>query len=238
MKIALLYLRIRKRADPTLAEPFSYVEGERRFHETYLKFKPSIPHDLIVVNCGQADEDHAFDDIASGYECYDGLGSDCGTYQVVGGRQTADLVICCNTIAYFWRAGWLEPFVRAWEEYGAGVYGPTSSFEHHPHLRTPCIASTPELFASYPIRVNSRSDAVEFESGCYNFSLSAHYAGVPSRLVTFDGSYALPDWRQPPNIFRRGDQSNCPVWDRHTDLFKNATASDQKTMSENADHHV
>ena len=43
--------------------------------------------------------------------------------------------------------------------------------------------------------------------------------GLQTRLVTWDGSYDLPDWRKPPNIFRRGDQSNLIVRDRHADAY-------------------
>lgn len=236
MKINLLYLRILKKAEPNLPEVFPYAVGEKRWINTYKEFRPKIHHHVIICNCGShTDYDDAFDDVAYSYAYYDGLGSDCGTYQAIAGAMDCDLVVCFNTLAYFWRHGWLEPIVAAAEKAPKGVYGVTSSFEHFPHLRTPCIAFHPEVMRAYPHICDQRQKAIEFESGRNNFSLWAADHGYPSLLVTQDGIHERHDWRVPPNIFRRGDQSNCLVWDRHTLVYADATAEQKKEYEQAAD---
>lgn len=236
MKVAVLYLRVVRRADPSLPMPFPYDVGHARFLDSYRKFTPEIEHDLVVVNCGITKDVSPFDDLANKYCYYDGLGSDCGTYQAVVPTLKHDLVLCLNSIAYFWRPGWLEPFVAAAEKMGPGVYGASASCENNPHLRTPAIACAPKIMAAYPMLVNSRQDAIEFESGRLNFSLWAEQSGYPSVMVAADGVYQREDWRKPPNIFRRGDQSNCLIWDRHTEIYARASTSDKLKLERAADN--
>jgi hypothetical protein len=42
-------------------------------------------------------------------------------------------------------------------------------------------------------------------------------------LVTWDGFYLRDEWRKAPNIFRRGDQSNCLMFDRHHEIYEAST---------------
>lgn len=235
MKIVLVYLRIVSRVQPTLPMIYDYSSGEHRFLETYRKFLPKIPHDLLVVNCGHHNEFIPWDSLVTSYAYYDGFGSDCGTYQFIGKTLDCDLVICCNTIVHFWREGWMEPFVMARTKYGPGVYGPTASFENHPHLRTPCIAFEPSIMRRYPHVCDSRQKAVSFESGSDNFSLWASKQGIPSILVLRGGFREIKDWRRDENIFRRGDQSNCLVWDRHTEVWAKAGPQEKRLLSQSAD---
>jgi hypothetical protein len=230
MKVAVLYLRVMRRADPSLPMPFPYEVGHARFLDTYKKFTPKCPHDLIIVNCGITKDVSPFDDLANKYCYYDGIGSDCGTYQSVVSTLDYDLVLCLNSITYFWRPGWLEPFIEAASKLGPGVYGASGSYENNPHLRTPAIACSPSVIAKYPVFVNSRQEAIEFESGTRNFSLWAECSGYPSVMVASDGIYRREDWRMPANIFRRGDQSNVLIWDRHTDLYMNADSATKQSL--------
>lgn len=235
MKIALLYLRILKRHDPAYPVQKSYEESAVRFLDTYRKFKPMTPHELIVVNCGTNEHDGLFDCVTNHYESYAGGGFDCGTYQFINRELDADLVMGLNTHAYFWREGWLEPFVQAFVNRHPGVYGATSSFQNNPHLRTPCIAWSPLVLRKYPHPCQTRDQACEFEAGKRNFSLWAARQGYASLLVAADGVYPLRKWRRPANIFRRGDQSNCLVWDRHTDVYRDASPEDKKSLENQAD---
>ena len=41
-------------------------------------------------------------------------------------------------------------------------------------------------------------------------------SGKPVKMVTWDGEYDWPEWRTPPNIFRRGTQSNCVSVFKHS----------------------
>lgn len=235
MKVAVLYLRVVRRADPSLPMPFPYDRGHARFLDTYRKFTPTVEHDLIIVNCGITKDVSPFDDIAHKYCYYDGLGSDCGTYQAVVPTLNYDLVLCLNSIVYFWRPGWLEPFISACDRFGPGVYGASASCENNPHLRTPSIACSPKVMSGYPMLINSRQDAIEFESGPNNFSLWSEQSGYASVMVASDGFYHRENWRTPNNIFRRGDQSNCLIWDRHTEIYAKASAAEKIQLERMAD---
>lgn len=219
MKIVLLYLRILERVEPSLPVFVPYEWAEARFLASYKAFRPTQDHELLVVNCSKAPDLRAWDGVVTRYASYCGFGSDCGTFQSVGSTLDSDLVVCFNTIAYLWTPNWLDPFIQAREQFGPGVYGPTGSYEQNPHLRTPCIAFSPEVIRKYPILIDTREKAGWFEHGPNNFSLWAHRSGIPARMVTTGGSYSLQHWRHPENIFRRGDQSNCLVRDRHTDIY-------------------
>lgn len=240
MKLAVLYVRVLVRVNPSAPMHFPYDKAHTRFLETYKQFRPKTPHDLIVVNCGQHDSFTPFDDVVNTYLYYDGHGWDCGTYQAVVPALEYDLVLCLNTIAYFWRDGWLEPFAAAFEQHGPGVYGATGSYESHPHLRTPSIAVSPKLLREYPLLVTSRTACVQFESGPTNFTLWAENAGYPTMMVAADGVYKREDWRKPGNVFRRGDQSNCLIWDRHTLLWAEADTAlkDRLTRAADGEHSM
>lgn len=239
MKIIVLYLRIRQRVNTDLPIHTPYEVGEHRFLENYLRFKPAIPHQLVVVNCAPQPDNTPWHPCVSWITWSATRGSDCGTYQDVGRNLECDLVVCFNTLAYPWKPGWLERLAQVREKYGPGVYGPTSSFEKHPHLRTPCIATVPELLRGYPVLVDRRDAQVDlasgFEHGPDNFSLWAGRSGYPTLLVTWDGEYDPPNWRKPPNIFRRGDQSNCLIRDRHLDGYDRAGPGERRLLEKYAD---
>lgn len=237
MKILVLYLRIVKRSDPAFPVMKDYGQSSLRFLETYRRFKPGIAHDLLVVNCGAYRPDALFDEIATEQLTAVTKGFDNGTYQEMNRHAHGyDLVVGCNTHVYFWRTGWLEKVVAAAQLHGPGFYGFTASYERNPHLRTPCIAYHPGVMAEYPFISRNREQCGDCEAGPDNFSLWAHSVGYPAILVTADGSsWIKPDWRKPPNIFRRGDQSNVLVYDRHTEIYQNASAEEKKTLERNAD---
>jgi hypothetical protein len=234
MRIAVVYLKIVRRIEQfPISTP--YEIGHKRFFDTYRKYRPVIPHDLLVVRCGSTEGATDFDSITKHYLRFDGWGSDCAAYQQIVRVLDYDLVLCCNTLAFFWRSRWLEPFAEAMEVHGKGVYGATASYENNPHLRTPAIAFSPDVLREYPFSTISRQDSVEFESGANSITLWAERAGYPTILVTSDGRYYKNDWRKPDNIFRRGDQSNCLIWDRHTEIYANASAHDRELLGRAAD---
>lgn len=235
MNTIILYLRILERVEPNLPLPMDYKVGEQRFLDGYKRFKPAIPHRLMVVNCAPREDWTKWDDAVTDYATYTGFGSDCGTYQHIGRELDCDLVVAFNSLAYPWRSGWLEPIVAARKKHGPGVYGPTSSYEGHAHLRTPCIGFSPDAMKVYPFPTDTRYKAVLFESGEMNFSSWCYLAGMASLLVTADGCYEMDQWRQPPNIFRRGDQSNCLVRDRHLDIYDQADPATKARLEWDAD---
>lgn len=236
MRVVLLYLRILKKFDPAFPEHRPYEESSKRFLATYQRFKSQTEHRLVVVNCGQEEHDGMFNAVASTYCTYSGGGFDCGTYQAIVPvfNGDCDLVVCLNTHTYFWREGWLEPIIAAADCFGEGVYGVSASYEQFPHLRTPAIAFTPKVMTQYPTLVDTRQKAADFEAGANNFGLWAALKGYPSLLVTAQGVYPMEHWRKPANIFRRGDQSNVLVWDRHTDLYAQADSTTKAQFERDA----
>lgn len=235
MKIVIAYTRVLGKACDLANPPEYYIAPTERFLKSWEQFKPTVPHEFVVVNCNPGKTDSMFDHVANRYIEYYGGGWDCGTYQFIANCVHADLVVCFNAFSFLWQHGWLEPIIYAAQQNGAGVYGPTASYESNPHIRTPCIAFTPALMREYPHLANNRFTAVQFESGPDNFSLWAHKNGYPTLLVTKEGSYALDDWRKPANIFRRGDQSNVLVWDRHTEIYRNASPEEKRKLENDAD---
>lgn len=240
MKIAVLYLKIVRRVESFPADPnTSYDAGHRRFLETYLRFRPVTPHDLLIVQCGGTDRLGDFGAVAKYWFRYDGAGADVGTYQAVLPVLDYDLVLCCNTLVHFWRPGWLEPIAEGYERHGPGVYGLTASNERNPHLRTTAIAISPQVMLRYPHRT-SESATVTYprnglEAGPDNISLWAERAGYPVILVTADGRYYRDGWRIRPNIFRRGDQTNCLIFDRHTDIYERSSPEEKRRLERLAD---
>lgn len=238
MKTLCLYLRIIKRCvGPVYPMQKNYEDSTRRFLDTYLQFRPTIPHDVLIVNCGSYKQDDLLDPIATDYVTSVCTGFDCGTYKEVNYFALKyDFVVAMNTHVYFWRHGWLEALVNAAKANGPGFYGPSASLEYHPHLRTPCICYHPGLMQEYPLNPKNRDECGMCEAGPDNFSLWAHKKGHPSMLVTADGqAWKKEDWRKPANIFRRGDQSNVLVYDRHTEIYHYSTGEARQALERAAD---
>ncbi len=220
MKVTLLYTRVLGKSDSLAPDPSYYAPFTERFHRTYLQFKPEIEHELLVCNCGvTSGADHAFDDIATSQTYYSGTGWDVGAYLSEGSKVESDLVYCMAAPVYFWRPGWLEPIVQAASKHGPGIYGPMASNENSPHIRTACIALHPKILRDYPNAANSHHDCCLIESSAGGLSDWATQLGYPVMMVTESEELKSDKWRTPPNIFRRGNQTNCLVWDRHTDLY-------------------
>lgn len=213
MKITLVTIRV-----PLKPE---YKGAEDKWLDTYIQFKPSIPHELIVVDSDSAAPHGKHDEHASKFLVYSGGGQDCGTWQWIPTVVESDLFICCNTRTHFWKHGWMERFVEEIKRHGNGLYGTTASYEYYPHIRPSCIAFQHEVIECYPHTIDSRSACLHFESfnkeSCWTSLCRKN--GYKTLMVTWDGCYDIQDWRKPPNVFRRGDQSNVIVKDGHTDYF-------------------
>lgn len=236
MKISLVYLRYIGKLPSGHPDRVVYGDCERRFHDTYLKFRPSISHDLIIVNLyDNKSESDYFDDIATQTMHDTGPGRDIGTYQRIIPKLDCDLVLCMSTGVHFWREEWLEIIAESADTHGTGIYGTCASFEHNPHIRTGCISFTPNLISKYPYVVDTTEKACAFEAGPENFSLRSIKSGYSVMLVTGDGCYQRQDWRKPDNIFRRGNQSNCLIWDKHTDIYFKASKNEREALSRLAD---
>jgi hypothetical protein len=210
-----------------------YIALAGRFASSYAACPPGLPHDTIIVCNGIA----PINVHRKLWRCYpncslvrhDNSGWDIGAFIAVSQKLTSDFVVYFGSKSHFKRAGWLLRMVEAWKKHGPGFYGATSSYEISPHINTSGFWCSPELMRQYPVKVVSRQDRYNFEHGplaCWRLAVKI---GLPAMLVTWDGEFDWAHWREPANIFRRGDQSNCLAYFEHTRRFDEA---DQGTRAE------
>lgn len=233
MKVALLYTHVCKPGYPDAPPAEYYLPFSKRWAYTYRRYDPGYPHDLTIVFCGQAPDsldNSVYCDVKHDSLIYDGQGSDVGACQWAMGFTGADFVVCMSTPIYFFREGWLKRLVEAREHFGDGIYGPMASYEISPHIRTSCWAVDPKTFSHYPNKIDTRQKCCWAESnddGVWNISSWFRREGKQAMMVTWTGVHDHTEWRKPRNIFRRGDQSNCLVRDRHWDLYQCSNYSDR-----------
>jgi hypothetical protein len=213
-----------------------YHHSEQRLLDSYLKFDAGYGHELVIIDrCGDSP-----DDVKATHLRYDDGGWDCGAWQFAGRSIDTDLLVCFNSSTYITGNGWLKRFVEAAEAHGDGLYGPLASYEINPHIRTPCMVFQPHIIRQYPAQVMDRLDTYRMEvfgypGGTPNFTMWVRSKGWQTRLVTWDGDYDLPEWRKPDNIFRRGDQSNLLVRDRHADAYEVSSEEGKRVLEGLAD---
>lgn len=228
----------------------TFMQFATRWVESYKRFVPKLEHDVIVYMSNGTPNELDYEifkgvpvTFSSGYE---GGGWDIGHFQHIAKVCDHDLVVFMNSRSYLWREGWLEPFIEAAKRYGLdGLYGSMASYEScaipgtfpapNPHIRTSCFVTNPKILRRFPYVVDSREQSFKFESGEWNVSDWYGSQGFPVKMVTADGVYDRKDWRKPPNIFRRGDQSNCLIADRHTLIFSQAGEAERRMLSARAD---
>ena len=229
MKIQLATIRVPQ-------QPI-YDSVTARWLDTYRRFMPGIDHELIVVDSDVAAPlgDHAY--YSDDFRVYTGGGWDCGIWQWLARDSDADLLICTNTSAFFHRPGWMERFVEEFQKHGDGLYGAMASLELSPHIRTPVYVFPPKIMRDYPILCDSRQRTYTFEcaGGKDTFTSFCRQRELPTKLVTWDECLDLPDWRKPDNIFRRGDQSNILVKDRHCDNYEASDEAGKLQLARMAD---
>lgn len=228
----------------------TFMQFATRWVESYKRYAPSLEHDVIVYMSNGTPNENDYEifkgvpvTFSSGYE---GGGWDIGHFQHIAKVSNHDLVVFMNSRSYLWRENWLEPFIEASKRYGPdGLYGSMASYEAcaipntfpapNPHIRTSCFVTNPKVLRRFPFVVNSRQESFKFESGEWNVSDWYANQGLPVKMVTADGCYERKDWRKPPNIFRRGDQSNCLIADRHTLIFSQAGEAERRMLATRAD---
>ena len=145
-------------------------------------------------------------------------GWDIGGYLEVSKLVEYDLMVCFGQSVYFHRRDWLKRIAEAWQEFGPGIYGAMASYTVRAHLVTSAFAITPSLLKEYP-PVRTKAERYAFEHGDQSIWRRVAAEGYAAKLVAWTGCYDAQDWRQPPNIIFRGDQSNCLVFCNHTDKF-------------------
>lgn len=243
MKVTLIYLHVVGKGYPEASPPEYYLPFSERWKRTYHMYKPSVPHEVRVVCCGGEKTpaiESLYYSLMCGYDTYLGGGSDIGACQYAMKNVDSDFVVCMSTPVYFWRHGWLERLIAAREFYGDGLYGPMASYENSPHIRTSCWAVSPKTFGIYPHVIDTRekccwAESFDHNNECWHIANWYETIEKPTMMVTWDSVHAKCEWRTPPNIFRRGDQSNCIVWDQHVDKYFAAHYHERIELSRKAD---
>ena len=154
------------------------------------------------------------------YFIHDNTGWDIGGYVALAKEIHDDFMLCVGSTGFFTRAGWLERMVDMWRKHGPGLYGSLATFEITPHLNTSGFWCEPGLLALYPKKVLTKTHRYEFEHGKSAFWKIVTARGVNVMLATWDGEYEWRQWRLPPNIYLRGDQSNCLTQFRISYLYE------------------
>jgi hypothetical protein len=217
-----------------------YVE---RFCSTWRQHPPGATVELIALCCKAYPSDELlrlFEGLPVRFLRYDGDGADLGAHQWAAKELTGNpLLICCTSRMYFHREGWADRLLRARESNGAGLYGISASYEGGKlHLCTRGYCLDAEDFRAYPVTLESRDKGVYFEcgEGCLLDWMAKR--GREAFLVYWDGVWPKRDWFERPNIFRRGDQSNMLMWDKHTDLYSRADAAEKTRLEAMAFCHT
>lgn len=244
MKTCILYLHVAKSGYPEASPPEYYLPFSQRWVKTYRQFNAGAEHQVRVVCCGAPPDDSVtslYGEIATaGYETYLGAGSDIGACQYAMQHVDADFVLCMSTPIYFWRSGWLKRLLDAREHFGDALYGAFASYQHSPHIRTSCWACSPKTFAEYPDLIDTREKCCTAEAHRNRaiHQISDWFAiSKPVLLVTWSAVVAWQQWRSIDNIFRRGDQGNCLVWDQHCDVYFASHYYERKLLERAADFY-
>lgn len=228
----------------TVFTPFA-----RRWVDTYKKFSVGHPHRIVVVfgidnhTDDATEEDKAiFEGLPCDFITYRGGGIDCGSAQFASQYITSEFMVGMTSRVYFHREGALRRLVEAFTKHGGGLVGSTGSYEAcpvpprtfpNPHLRTVWYGMSPLKFRKFPYEIKSREDAHHFEAGNWNVTRWFLEHGWPVRAVTWDKTYGVDEFRHPElaNGFRRGDQSDCLVWDRHTAIYDAADNAKKRELA-------
>lgn len=237
MKIALIYLFVAGKSDTTAPEPETYSERHKRFFDSWRDIgNKEPPHDLWIVVCGEGKADLPDDIVMAGMD-YRGGGWDIGAHQhaMKTIAPNYDICICLNTGAFFYKPGFIERVAKAFNQYGDGLYGASASYENTPHIRTTSWAVNPKTFAKYPLTVDDRPKTFEAESGANSITNWYLSQAKPVLMLTPSGDYTKSTWRVPSNIFRRGDQSNQYIFDRHHLLYDQADENEKRELARRSD---
>lgn len=225
MKICVSYVC------PVLNWP-QFEQPITRFISSYVNFPAEIPHELHVI-CNGAGPDPAvlnlFKDLHPVYHVHDNSGWDIGAFLKIASVD-CDLMLFLGTNTHFKQAGWLRRLMEAYEKFGPGLYGSSVSFEICPHIRTTVFMCNPKLIRDRTWNISRPIDRYKFEAGATSITAVAKRQGLPCILVAWDGFYPEAEWRKAPNTFRKGDQSNCLMFDRHHEVYENSHPQQKRIL--------
>lgn len=197
-----------------------------RFVMSLKKHHPAIAYRFTVICQGAVfDGKDIFGELGD-YEVFhhDDSGWDIGGYLAFAPHCHEEWLYCFGGPSYVRHDGWLDRMAEAANKYGVGIYGTAATYEVRPHLNTSGFMTNPKLLALYPNHVVDKRGRYEFEHGYGAFWMMLSRLNLPAYMVTTQpGEYSWPDWRLPPNIYRRGDQSNLLSYFTHADNYDAAS---------------
>lgn len=208
----------------------------KRFADTYRQFHPSYDsHEVFVVlNKGDKTEEIStmFNNMRVRFLRYDGDGFDLGSQQWLAKQLDPEtFTVNLTTRCYFHCDSWLYMLLKARDTFGPQLYGCFASKESGKlHLCTRGHCMDAADWQEYPHEIKSRDQGVFVEcgDGCLlDWFESRSKQGI---LVSRDGFTTKGAWFNVPNRFRNGTQSNCLIWDRHTDLYAEADTEEKERL--------
>ncbi len=222
-------------------DPSIYKQAAKRFAASYKAYPPEYAHRLILINSngGLTDDVAAnFSDIPHEVIVYRGSGWDIGGHHFAAFTLPPDeWIMGLSSWTHFRRPGWLKAFAEAREKFGDGLFGSTSSFEKRPHIRGTGYLIRCGRIHRYPHGCNSREESLTHEAGETSLTDWCINEGYGAWLVTPEKTVPLAESRSLPNIFRRGDQSNIWIYDKHTEVYDNAAAKEKTRLELLADYN-
>lgn len=169
---------------------------------------------------------------------YRGTGCDIGSFLWFSKRKNENVfLVCCNTRVYAHRAGWLKEMMLARGTFGPGLYATAISKESGAlHVCCRCFGMDSEDLANYPHSIDSREKGQFFENGAGNLYAWCNQEMMMCYLVTFNEVANIstdpsdPCWTA-SDIYRKGDQSNMLVHDRHSNIYHNASPEEKERLA-------
>lgn len=209
-----------------------------RFTDTMKQFPPGIENYEVAAVCiwGEPDDSikRKFYGIKHRFYHYTSNGCDIGACQMVGQYHVGDnaLILGMTSRCYFHREGWGRRFLEAREVHGPGLYLCSVSRERgRLHGCTRAYALDSDFWKKYPHLIDTRAKGYRFETGdwCITYFVKQAVWGRTMQ-VTWDNTRELEDAHneREEGIFRRGSQSAMLVWDRHSDIYRDATEDDKR----------
>lgn len=195
----------------------------RRFLAAYKAFPPGSNHEFHVIFNGGSPTAQMLDLFSvMNPICHehDNTGWDIGAFSTMS-KVDCDEMLFLGSNTNFRRAGWLQRILEVRQKFGTGLFGTSASYDIYPHIRTNGYLCRPELVGLAWKKNQSRSNPRHgFELGKSSLTDTTLAQNLPVLLVTWDGYYPKPEWRIAPEIYRRGNQSNCLIYDRHHEIYE------------------
>jgi hypothetical protein len=215
-----------------------FLPYARRFVESWIQHPPGADFRLGVV-CAHKEPSDAvleiFRPLWPAYWRYDGEGADMGAAQFMARHAPESFIVAMTSRCYFHAGGWLERLTDTRKEFGPGLYGASGASREggQNHLCLRCYGLDASIWNQYPKNLSTRDLGVEFEAhnGLVNF---VREKGCQVRAVYWDSIDGPLTWHDPWDIFRKGTQRNLLVWDRHTDIYRDADQDKKVLLAEMA----